>query len=982
MNLVLVENNNLKLELCSEYRNDELFNNSWGNIKKTISHIFHKTIFKGGKMSIKKVLKFGTLVLVLTLLISGFSYAQRLTGKIVGDITDEEGIPLPGVTVEISSPALMGGVHTQVTTRKGNYRFINLPPGTYKLVFKREGFQELERENLIVSVGKTVTENIVLKMATIEESITITAESPVVDVTESGMSTTFGKDELEKIPAGRFSMFDIIKQAPGMQQTAEDSDRMVSFGSNTESNSMRLDGVELSDPDIGIPWLYVPQDMFAEVETMGIGAPAEFGHFTGAVINVVTKSGGNKFEGAIAYYGQFQALTDDNNLYEPLDPSVPPEEAYLYPDSRYSFHRDKFLYLSFALGGPIIKDKLWFFGMYERSDESTSWMGIHPDFAVEWPANKAFFKLSAQITERHRLGGHFYYEDFDYPDALDIWTSQEALGSEIGEVYSWNVMYTWQISNNAIFDLKYAGYWSRDDYLPDSGDMDLSPIWDFGSGEVWGGLAYAAWKWKVQRHQAHADLSYYAEDFLGGDHDFKIGVQYNRGDSRYPEGYTGGRWYYYYYGYPYYMYQRDVFYVGGIVNSFGVFVDDSWKIGERLTVNLGLRFDFSSGSVPELPIMDGWTKTSAKSPAVDDVVVWNTISPRIGIAFQLTSDQKTLLKASYGRYYDALHMANWDYPGPNATDENVYYFDWWDTLDWALWYTIPGGMDYSVDENLKNPYADQFSLGLEREILPNFSAGLTFLYKKEQDLLGMIDVGGTYEQISVVSDDDGRTYQVWNQTNVGTKDILLTNVKDYYGATYEQTYTALIFTLTKRYSNNWMLNASLTWSKSEGINMIGQRTSSNQQAMVWYAGGFGEDPNDLTNAYGRMQNDRPWIFKVQAGYTFPWGILASLNYIYQTGRPAPTLVWVTLDQGWVRLLAEPRGEERFPDWSMLDFRLQKTFNIYQTVRLSAIIDVFNLLNADTVTSYASYEMWQQAIYHEPLWNFNPRRVQIGLRLEF
>jgi len=934
-------------------------------------------------MSIKKILfKFGTLVVILTLLTSGLSYAQRLTGKIVGRVTDAEGTPLPGVAAEISSPALMGGTRSQVTSENGRYRFVNLPPGTYKIVFKLEGFQTLERENLIASVGKTLTENIVIEQLTLEESITITAESPIVDVTKSGMSTTYGKDELEKIPAGRYSMYDIIKQHPGVQQTSEDSDRIVAFGSNTESSSFRMDGVELSDPDIGIAWRYIPQDMLAEVETLGIGTPAEFGQFTGAVINVVTKSGGNRFKGAITYYGQFQALTADNNVKEELDPSVPAEEAILYPDSFYSFNRGKFLYLSFSLGGPIIKDRLWFFGNYERSDEKVSYMGMHPDYAVEWPADKAFFKLSAQITERHLVGGYFYYENFDYPDYLDPWTGPEALGSEIGYVVSWNFMYTWQISNNAFFDLKYAGFWNKDDYLPDNGDMDSPPIWDYYTGEVWGGLAYAAWKWTVSRHQAHANLSYYAEDFLGGDHDFKIGVQYNRGDSRYPQAYTGERWLYYWDGYPYYMYQQDVWYIGGIVDSFGGFVDDSWKIGDRLTLNLGFRFDLSYGSVPELPIMDGWTETSEKSPAVKDMVTWKTFSPRIGLAFQLTSDQKTLLKATYGRYYDALHMSNWVFPGPNVTDENVYYFDWYDTLDWVLWYTTPGEAHYTLDENLKNPYADQFSLGLERELLPNFSVGATFIYKKEKDLLGLTDRGGTYEQINAVSDDDGKTYEVWNQTNVGTKDIFLTNVKDYYGVTYEQIYTAVIFTLNKRYSNNWMMNASLTWSKAEGINMIGHRTSSNQQAMVWYSDGYGEDPNDLTNAYGRMTSDRPWIFKIQAGYTFPWGILASLNYIYQTGRPAPTLVWFDLDQGWVKVLAEPRGEERFPDWSMLDFRLQKTFDIHKTVKLSAIFDLFNVFNSDTVTSYASYEMYQEDIYHEPYGNFNPRRMQIGLKLEF
>ncbi|MFP4081921.1 MAG: TonB-dependent receptor domain-containing protein, partial [Candidatus Aminicenantes bacterium] len=897
-------------------------------------------------------------------LAAGFSSAQRLTGKIVGTVTDQDGIPLPGVTVEVSSPSLMGGMRAQVTSAEGSYQFLKLPPGAYTIVFRLEGFQTIEKKNIRVTAGGTVTENTVLKQTTIEESITVTGEAPVIDVTESGMSTNFGKDALEKIPGGRFSYFDIIKQAPGVQQASQDSDRMISFGSNSESNSFRMDGVELSDPDIGIGWLYVSPEIFEEVETMGVGTPAEFGQFTGAVVNIVTKSGGNTFEGSLSYYGQFDSLTDDNN----------PQ-----PDEVFSYHRDKFYYAAGSLGGPIIKDRLWFFGTYEKYEDSTSWWGINPEYPTRYFGDKIFFKLSAQITNRHKLVGSAYYETFEYPDTQYEWITPEALGAEIGSTPSWNLMYTWQISNNAFFDLKYAGYSSEDNYLPNTGDMDSPPHWDWVTGEVWGGLAYAAWEWKVVRHQGHANLSYFAEDFLGGDHDFKVGVQYNRGVSKYPTGYTGERFYYDYAGYPWYMYQRDVYYVGGVVNSIGGFVDDSWKIGDRLTLNLGLRFDYNNGFIPELPLMDGWTKTSETTPAVEDVVTWKVFSPRIGLAFQLTSDQKTLLKASYGRYYDALLMSNWIYPGPNATDWNIYYYDW-SINDWVYWYTWPGGMRYTVDEDLKNPYADILSVGLERELFPNFSIGATFVYKKQKDLIGVEDRGGIYEKVSRVSPDNGQTYEVWNQTNVGTKDLWLTNPSE-----YEQIYKAFIFTLNKRYSNNWMLSASLTRSKSEGLNMVSHSTSASQQAMVWYAttvGGqiFGEDPNDLINAYGALQSDRPWVFKVQAGYTFPWGILASFNYVYQTGRPAPTFVSVTVDQGWRRILAEPRGEERFPDWSILDFRLQKTFQIYETLRLQAIFDVFNLFNGDTVTYYSSHNKWSR-LYLEPSFIFYPRRLQIGLRLE-
>jgi len=209
-----------------------------------------------------------------------------------------------------------------------------------------------------------------------------------------------------------------------------------------------------------------------------------------------------------------------------------------------------------------------------------------------------------------------------------------------------------------------------------------------------------------------------------------------------------------------------------------------------------------------------------------------------------------------------------------------------------------------------------------------------------------------------------------------TAEHWITNPSD-----YEQIYQAVMLTLNKRYSHNWMLNASLTYSKSEGLNTLGHATSASQQAIIWYGGYLGKDPNDLINAYGRMVSDRPWILKVQAGYTFPWDILASFNWIYQTGRPAPSFTGFELDQGWRDVLAEPRGDDRFPNWSMLDLRLQKTFAISGTVKFHAIFDVWNVLNSGTVTGYASYDMWKDR-YQQPDWIFYPRRLQIGLKLQF
>lgn len=907
--------------------------------------------------------------LILNLvLLTGLSFAQRVTGKIIGKVSDDEGTPLPGVTVEISSPSLMGGVHSQMTSEDGGYRFINLPPGTYKLVFSLDGFQTIERLNIKVSLNTTVTEDIVLKQSTVEESITVTAEAPVVDVTKSGVTVNFTKEQMENLPSGRFTVYDIIKQTPGIPQQEQSEWTNTIYGSNTPSNAYLVDGIDVSSPGQGHGWNWQPQDMFEEVEVSGIGAPAEYGNFTGAVINIVTKSGGNTFSGSASYYGQFQSLTDDNNPKGNFS-SIPADKVY-------SYHRDKYLNASFNLGGPIVKDKLWFFGLYEKNDDSYSPWLVNPEFPTKWLGNKALFKLSTQLGAKHRLVGSYYYENYEFPESPDEFNLPETVSNEIGHTHTWTLLYTFLINNYAFFELKYSGWRTFDDYLPSmGGDINDPIIWD-GYYGVTAGAPWWAWLGSMNRDQANGSFSYFAEDFLGGDHDFKVGVQYTKGKSEWTGGYSGGKWYYNYYGYPYYLYENNPFMYGATSNALGVFIDDSWTISTRLTVNLGLRFDHNDGSIPSWYVYDGWERTSERVPGIDNIVNTNNFSPRLGLAFQLTSDHKTLLKASYGRYYDANHHDNWSYPGPAVSDLNVYYYDW-DIEDYVLWYSIPGEMGYVIDPELKNPYADIFSLGLERELIPNLSVGASFIYKKEKDLIGWEDRGGEYEQISAVSPDNGQTYPVFNQTNeLGSNEYWITNPPR-----YGQTYRALIFSFAKRYSNNWQLYASLTWSKAEGINILSNTTHSWALAT---SGTFGKDPNDYTNADGPLNHDRTWIFKLQASYSFPWGILASMNYLYQTGVPIPTFVRIFPDQAPTQgrpILAETRGPDRYEPWNLLDFRLQKTFDIYQSLRLDIMVDVFNLLNSATVTEYRSHNLWAQN-YNEPSFIFYPRRLQIGLRLRF
>jgi outer membrane receptor protein involved in Fe transport len=913
-------------------------------------------------------LKFCFLVFLVLCITLSSSFGQRLTGKITGVVTDEEGAPLPGVNVEISSPNLMGGVFSQVTSEKGVYRFINLPPGIYRVVFKLQGFQTIERENIRVSLDATTTEDIALKPAAIEESITVTAASPVVDITKSSLTTSYSKDQLEKLPFNRSTYFDIVNQTPGFTTShGESSSRFMAYGSNSEENAMYVDGVDLSNPEIGTAWSWPTPDIFEEVEISGIGNQAEYGNFSGAVVNIVTKSGGNKFSGSTSYYGQFKGLTGDNN---PKPYNSETGEGY------YSFNRVKWYDLAFTLGGPILKDKIWFFATYNNTLDKSSDFGNDPTYPGKGTHNEQLIKISGQLSRAHKLV-LVYNRQRDYgcgsPDPYNL---PETIPGETDLVHIWSAMWTWLLSNNSFFELKYSGYYSPNEYTPAFGGDIHNPIYYDGATGVSSNGLWWPWFYIVTRHQVNATFSHFAEGFITGDHEFKVGVQFNRGTSDTYGGYGGGKYYYFYAGVPYYLTEWDTNRYGGTVVNIGGFVDDSWKISDRLTLNFGLRFDHHDAYIPAFPLMHDFEETGQKGKGIDDLIVWNSFSPRIGIAFQLTSDQKTLLKASYGRYYVYPYIANWEWPGPNAPPK---YFYAWDGTQWVLQYVLPTEAGFTMDPKIKNPYYDQFSVGLERELMANFSVGATFIYKKGKNPFGYEDRGGIYEQVQRTSKDNGQTYNVWNWVG-GEFDYWLTNPKG-----WGQTYKGLIFELNKRYANNWMLNASVTWSKSEGMNLSSRATGGYgmSQSLTWYTGQYGADPNDLINAKGPLNLDKRWMIKFSLGYNFPWDILASFNYLYTSGRPTLKFVRIPdLNQPWVvRVQAEPKGTDRFDDQHLLNFRIEKSLNIYKTIKVRAMADVFNLLNDATITRWRSYNTWSSS-YQEPLWIPYPRRVQIGLKLEF
>ncbi len=877
------------------------------------------------------------------LLLSSICMAQIRTGTIAGVVKDETGALLPGATIELSGEKLLGGVRTVATNERGRFRFPDLLAGTYEIIVSLEGFQTIKRGALQVHVARTVTVDITLQMSVLEETITVTAESPVVDVTDSGFSTTISSKLFENLPMRRFSVFDIAQTSPGVTTDGSRATNWLSsMGSSTTSNSYLFEGVETSSPENGGPWMWANPDQIEEVSVMQAGAPAEYGNFQGMAMNMVSKTGSNEFHGTINLYQQYDWLTGNNT-----------------PDEEFPYHRDVYRELTGTFGGYLKKDKIWFFLAGQLITDRDTGVGADPAYPAKYTLNTMFQRIDWQITPKNRINvsndTNWYY----WGSSPTEFRPYETTGSE----EAWNPLpsasWTSILSDKTFFEIKYSGFWVTLYSGPADGDMVTPYHYDWGTGLVSGNYWYWG-EWPSGSHQVQGTVSHFADDFLKGDHDFKFGVVYNHSWAEWKWGYPSGVLYYDYWDYPYTAYFMDPEEYGGATNRISAFLDDSWTVGDRLTLNLGVRFDHTRGGYPEFNILDSAANpTGQKTAANMDLVKWDTVSPRLGFAYQLTADRKTVLRGSYGRYYDHMLLQVFYAGCPSHSPVYGYAYNWsTGAYDDLFWYRDPLA-NLGFDSNLRNPYSDQFSLGIERELFPDASLTATFIYKKSRDAVDTNNTGGVYELIDYFDEFNGQTMQVYNQTN-STDDnfYLTTNPGDY------STYKAFIITVEKRLSHNWQMNASLTLAKALDF-------------PVGYS-----DPNDNINRYDVPGSyDREYQFKIAASYFFPYGINVSTYFSHEQGRPFNRAVRVWLNQGGRTIAAEPRGSKRYPSQTFLDLRIEKEIYLKGEVKLKVLIDVWNLLNKAAYSSVVS-TLGTSSNYLVGTSYDRPRRAQIGLRFVF
>ncbi len=329
-----------------------------------------------------------SVLVFVSVLAAAMPVIAQTTGSLRGVVTDSTGGVLPGATVTITSAALIGGTRTAVTNELGVYRFPSLPVGRYRIEVSMQGFGSSRTDDVDVGVNSQATVDAMLSVAAAAETVSVVGESPVVDVTSSSVGQSIKNELLEELPTRR-NMYDLIQVQPGMSVDVGDgqSDRVVAYGSNRQSNSWNVDGVEVSGPETGSAWWTVNPDNIEEIQVMGVGAPAEYGNHMGGVFNVVSKSGSNVFHGGASYFFQTDGLTDVN---------------VHVPDSPFTFHRDLYRNFTSQLGGPIMKDRMWFFGSYEYFRDASTEPGNDPSVAPLNKSDKYDIKVTTRLGQKHR----------------------------------------------------------------------------------------------------------------------------------------------------------------------------------------------------------------------------------------------------------------------------------------------------------------------------------------------------------------------------------------------------------------------------------------------------------------------------------------------------------------------------------------------------------------------------------------------------
>jgi hypothetical protein len=730
------------------------------------------------------------LALVIALAVVPPASGERLTGSLRGRITDKAGFPLPGAFLYVSSDALLGRKN-YITTESGDYAFLNLNPGTYRITVEMPGFKTVNVEKIQVDTGKALTLNVKLESTEIEEEVTSQQAPPFIDSRSAARSFVADADLLHRAPLGR-DFASVVRLAPGVVPDDVDADRYFSVhGSTVRANTYMVGGANLTDPLTMAVYPGIDVDTIDQVEFETAGRQAETFTSEGGYINVVTKSGGNSFLGELRIFHTSPGLTKD--LWSEADRAQKGVTAPLAPQRYWDF--------GLNLGGPIMDDRAWYFssfrlGLRSRNAPFLLWTDplgtVHDPYKWRDTEFIGSFKVTTQIgtdiTASINAGYSGRYEPVD-ASYIDIFTPKSATRSlQHDGLFNLTAVLGYRMNQDTFVDI-FGGLTQRSTPYRLSADASSLPSYhDAALGYSWGSAEYNQ-NTTGRRFRASGAVTR-LQNSLGIGHELKAGIDYEETydelstwkDNNLIVDYLDGSPYYFGTGVSpksggtvgkgligFYLASAAE---GGLLlknemKRVGIFAQDSLTIAHRATFNLGLRFDHSVGRIQAMTKGDsgnaisvtlgntfikptyGFNPYAAGTvPGWDSAMVWNTLSPRAGVSVDLLGDGRTFLKASYSQYGEYLnlgylqqlsqvlptrfHRFYWYDDNSNAAVDATDGFGLYPE-DYRIYQTSIAFQRVSPDS--KAPRTGEWSVGLQQEIARNFSVSLTYISKSQKDIL-------------------------------------------------------------------------------------------------------------------------------------------------------------------------------------------------------------------------------------------------------
>jgi hypothetical protein len=871
----------------------------------------------------------------------------------------------------LTSPALLGGSSVVETNDRGQFRFLGLEPGIYRLEIGADGFATYREDGIPIHVGGTVETSVALTVRGVVESIVVSGEGPLVDTRESGVSTNYDSVTIRNTPVLRHSIYDLIRSAPGVSPTTPTRRQRLAtvLGAGINESTYLLDGTDITSPRYGIARPSPGPDVMEEVEIQALGASAEYGNLQGGVLNVVTRQGGDEFRFDASYYGQWAALTSQP-VVEPCN--CPAEES--------GFERDIYRDFGAYAGGPLARERAWFFGGFNIQWDLNSEPGADPRFPNENKVDGYFGKLNWQVTPQLRLMSSFHHNNWSMPDRTpNAFTPYETTATRSGDSPAGTLaQLTHVLTTNTLWELRASTASFTSGLTPNNGSKTTPTHLDIATGAFSGGALFFG-DTIERKTDVRAKLSHYAADFLASDHDFKFGIQFVVASSQGYYAYPGAVHYLDYLGQPFLARYRDTYSYGGAFDNVGVFAEDSVRVGDRLTLNLGARFDYSKAKNPDVPEYDdSGNETGNTIAGRGDLYSWSVVSPRLGLNLKLTEDARTVLRAFYGRFHPGILTTELQAVSPGFGPIRVASYDPVTRSYSTVSAIIDPVSNVQIDPDTRSPHTNQYSIGIERAIGRDWAIGASYARRTGGEFTGWRDITGVYGREEILLP-DGRPLEVFPlESPPGERLFLLTNRNDYY-----IDYDGLILTAEKHWADDWQLFFSYTYSEATGLqsqNVV--NPAGGQGSLTVSFNPFGRDPNDITNATGLLPNDRTHMLRVQGNMEIPGvGIVAGANFQYLTGTPYTALANVTLPQGVRTIYIEPFGSRRLSSQELFDLRVSKSFPLGSERSVEVLVDILNTLD-DTAEEGVATQNFFSPNFAVGTNFVPPRRAMLGVRLSF